>query len=282
MPSNFIVNRSKNFNDLLFALDNSNVKYNFKKILLEIKPNKIFIQNLRNSVLEYVRKNINSYYNLNINKINDISKFRELILRLPNITPNGVINPRIQTHKEYQKIIRLIKIMISKYKFNEIYDLYEYPDVRLMRSNKFGYNSQRNYSSSIIHSDKWAGHPSDAKVAIFINGDPENTIYFFKPKITDKNFFSKQNNYKQSIKKYGYSFIKKQNKNMITLFDQSCLHKTENKNKDLRLSLDFGLILKKNKFKKFEKRYQNKFISIKKNPPNSVRNLISIKTICYE
>ena len=250
MLNNFIVNRSKNFHKLLLELDDVNVSYNFQKILLEIKPDKKFIKNLRVSVLKYLTKNINSYYNLNINKINDISKYRELILRLPNITPNGVINPRLETHKEYKKIVNLIKLMCSNYKLNEIYDLYELPDVRLMRSNKFGYNSRREYSSSVIHSDRWAGHPSDAKVAIFINGDSNNTVHFFKPKISDKNFFSKQHNYKSSIKKYGYSFIKKQNKNMITLFDQSCLHKTVNKNADLRLSLDFGLILKKKKIKK--------------------------------
>ena len=282
MLNNFIVNRSKNFDKLLFELDNANVNYNFKKILLEIKPDKIFVKNLRNSVLKYVTKNINSYYNLNINKINDISKYRELILRLPNITPNGVINPRLETHKEYEKIINLIKFMNSNYKFNEIYDLYELPDVRLMRSSKFGYNAKREYSSSIIHSDKWAGHPSDAKVVIFINGDSNNTVHFFKPKILDKNFFSKQYNYKNSIKKYGYSFIKKLDKNMITLFDQSCLHKTVNKNTDLRLSLDFGLILKKKKLKKFEKRYQNKFFNIKKNSPAKVKNLISIKTNYFD
>ena len=113
MLNNFIVNRSKNFHKLLLELDDVNVSYNFQKILLKIKPDKKFIKNLRVSVLKYLTKNINSYYNLNINKINDISKYRELILRLPNITPNGVINPRLETHKEYKKIVNLIKLMCS-------------------------------------------------------------------------------------------------------------------------------------------------------------------------
>ena len=51
------------------------------------------------------------------------------------------------------------------------------------------------------------------------------------------------------------------NVNKITIFDQACLHKTKNKNCGIRLSIDFGIILKENISKKILlKRYKDRFI----------------------
>ena len=58
------------------------------------------------------------------------------------------------------------------------------------------------------------------------------------------------------------------NANKITIFDQACLHKTKNKNCGIRLSIDFGIILKENISKKILlKRYKDRFIKNYKNLP---------------
>ena len=44
-------------------------------------------------------------------------------------------------------------------------------EIRLMRSNKYNYNSKRSYASSKIHSDTWSGNPCDSKIALYIDGD---------------------------------------------------------------------------------------------------------------
>ena len=140
-----------------------------------------------------------------------------------------------------------------------------------MRSNKHNYDNTRFYSSSKIHSDTWSGNPCDSKVVLFVEGDKLNTIEFFKPKKIDKNFFNKQNNYDDAIKRYGFKKIKKLNVSKLTIFDQACLHRTVNKNRDLRLSLDFGITLTSNKQKKkFVDRYKKRFIEkVEKDPVTS-------------
>ena len=63
----------------------------------------------------------------------------------------------------------------------------------------------------------------DSKVVIFIDGDKNNTIEFFKPIKIDKSFFHKKKNYQNEIKKYGFKKIKKLNYKRLTIFDQACL-----------------------------------------------------------
>ena len=83
--------------------------------------------------------------------------------------------------------------------------------------------------------------PCDAKVVRHIL---KNTIQFYSKKI-DIGFFKKINY--ESAKKYGYTKKKKFNTNYLTIFDQSCLHKTLNNNCGLRISIDFGIIVSKYK-----------------------------------
>ena len=50
----------------------------------------------------------------------------------------------------------------------------------------------------------------------------------------------------------------------LTIFDQSCLHKTLNYNCGLRISIDFGMIVSKNINKSsFSNRYKNNFFKPK-------------------
>ena len=151
-----------------------------------------------------------------------------------------------------------------------------------MRSNKYNYDKNRSYSSSKIHSDTWSGNPCDSKVVIFVDGDKENTIEFFKPKKIDKSFFHKKKNYENAIKKYGFVKIKKLDYKKLTIFDQACLHRTRNNGTNLRLSIDFGIMLKsiKNK-KKISKRYKKRFLKRRVSLKN-LNRLLETKSIHYK
>lgn len=231
---------------------------------------------LQLKVKEYIAASINGYYKIKV-KIREVSlvKKKKLILGLPNITPNGVIIPKKENIKSFLNIQNLIFKICKKYFINEIAKKIEVCEVRLMRSNKHNYDNTRLYSSSKIHSDAWSGNPCDAKIVIYIEGDKFNTIEFFKPKKIDKDFLKKKNNYDNPIKKYGFKKIKKLNLSKLTIFDQLCLHRTVNKNRDLRLSIDFGITLIKIKKKKiFTDTYKKRFIE--KNKKINLNQLIKI------
>ncbi len=263
MNVNSILNIRNSKYDILFK-DLKKNRISFKKFLLlyEISFDKNDHKKLKNLIYKYISKSLNVYFNINLkSKSVNILKYEKLILNLPNITPNGVIVPKKEIIQEYTNIQNyLIKIM-DKYKLDSIIKTFEICDVRLMRSNKSNYNAKRSYSSSNVHSDNWSGNPCDAKIAMYIDGDKKNTIEFYKPKKINNKFFDKKNDYKKAIQDYGFKKIKEMNVNKITIFDQACLHKTKNKNCGIRLSIDFGIILKENISKKILlKRYKDRFI----------------------
>jgi hypothetical protein len=269
-------NREAHYNQTFKYLKKN--KINFKKNLLlyEIAIKKKDLNQLKINVKEYIRTSVNSYYKIKL-KSRDITliKKKNLILGLPNITPNGVVIPKKENIKSFLNIQNLIFKICKKYFINKCAKKIEICEVRLMRSNKHNYDNTRFYSSSKIHSDTWSGNPCDAKVAMYIEGDKLNTIEFFKPKKMDKDFFNKKNNYDIAIKKYGFQKIKALDVSKLTIFDQACLHRTVNKNRDLRLSIDFGITLINNKQKKiFTDRYKKRFIE--RNKKINLNQLIKI------
>ena len=269
------------YQPLLKKLSKKNIKFNHELLLYEISLKKNEILNIKKFTKEYLLQSLNSYFNLKIG-INefDVIKYKNLILNLPNITPNGVVMPKKENLFFYNKLQNYLFKLMDKYMMYEICKKIELCEVRLMRSNNDSYDPNRSYSSSKIHSDTWSGNPCDSKVALYVDGDKENTIRFFKPKKINLSFFKKKRNYKTAIKNYGSIPIKFLDPNKLTIFDQACLHQTYNKNTDIRLSVDFGVILKNTKIKKiFTQRYKGRFLNKRKISTTQLRKVFNVKSI---
>ena len=273
---NLLKLRDAFYKQTMHSLKEKNITFKKNLLLYEISIDKKDIAKLKKLVRFYIQASINAFYKIKNNLKNSyLANAKDLILNLPNITPNGVIVPKKENIKYFLTIQKFILRLCEKYSINLSAKKIEICEVRLMRSNKHNYDHKRSYSSSKIHSDTWSGNPCDSKVVFFIEGDKLNTIEFFKPKKIDKNFFNKQNNYDDAIKKYGFKKIKKLDISKLTIFDQACLHRTVNKNRDLRLSLDFGITLINNKQKKkFIDRYKKRFIE--RNKKINLNQLIKI------
>ena len=276
----FLNKRLKLYKPLYSSLKKKNIKYKEYSILGEIFINLKDQLQIKNLVNRYIVDSVEAFYGIKIKYGSSIlRKYEKEILGLPNITPNGVIVPKKENLMSYFNIQSFIYKLSSKYCLNNIVDKTELCEVRLMRSNKHNYNSHRSYASSKIHSDTWSGNPCDSKVALFIDGDKNNTINFYKPKKIDKLFFKKKKSYDQAIKKYGFVKLKQFEPKSLTIFDQTCLHKTMNKNKGLRLSLDFGITLKLAEDEKiFLKRYKRRFVK-KKISFKQIKKLLDLKSI---
>ena len=276
----FLKERFKLYKPLYSSLKNKKIKYKEYSILGEIFINLKDQLIIKNLVSRYILESVEAFHGIKIKYVSSIlKKYEKKILDLPNITPNGVIVPKKENLISYFNLQSFIYKISSKYCLNKIADKTELCEVRLMRSNKHNYNSHRSYASSKIHSDTWSGNPCDSKIALFIDGDKNNTINFYRPKKMDKLFFKKKKSYDQAIKKYGFIKLKQFEPKCLTIFDQTCLHKTMNKNKGLRLSLDFGITLKLAEDKKiFLKRYKRRFVK-NKISFKQIKKLLDLKSI---
>ncbi len=272
--------RGNHYKSLFNFLNKKKIKYKKHLLLYEISISKNDLLKLKSLVNNYIKVSLEKFYKIKIVKQKSyLKKFKFQILNLPNITPNGVIVPKKENIISYYKLQNFVFNLCSKYYLEKISNKIELCEVRLMRSNRFNYNNKRSYSSSKIHSDTWSGNPCDSKVVFFIDGDKNNTIEFLKPINIDKSFFEKKKNYESAIKKYGSKKIKNLNHKKLTIFDQACLHRTKNKNTNLRISLDFGITLKSIKKKKvISKRYKKRFLKKKINISN-LKKILDLKSI---
>ena len=272
VETNILNSRINKYKNIKINLNQKKINYKDFKFFIEIDLKKAELLKIRKLISIYILKNINIFFKKKFKKLKNLKSKESYLLKLPNITPNGVIKLKKETINEFKDIQMEVLKIFEKKNIKKNINLMEYAEIRLMRSNKHDYNSKRPYSSSKIHSDSWSGNPCDSKTAMFILGDRKNTIQFYSPKKIDSNFFKKKINYERTIKKYGFKKIKKLNTKCITIFDQSCLHKTVNYNKGLRISLDFGIIISKSiNINKFTNRYKNNFFN-----PNKKNNFSAL------
>ena len=270
--SEIITKRLAKYSNLKNNLVKNNISFKDHLFFFEIDFDKNDRKLIRQKVNDYLIASVNKFFKKKFKKNSKFDSYKKYLIDLPNITPNGVIKVKKENFREYLIIQKYIYKILKKFGILNNIKLAEFVEVRLMRSTKYKYNSKRPYSSSKIHSDSWSGNPCDAKLALYICGDKDNTIQFYSPKKIDINFFKKKINYETAIKKYGFNKIKKFNPKKLIIFDQITLHKTLNFNKGLRVSIDFGIMINKN-FKKssFSDRYKNNFFD-----PSKSKNFMNL------
>ena len=221
-------NKIHNFNDLFFYQD---ILYKNKiKYLTKL----------------YIKENFSIFYKKNF----DFDFFKnesDLINKLPNITPNGIINPRKETQDIYKLILdyifRSIEIINPYIKSCAI------PAIRYRSGISTKRLNDRPYATSKIHSDAWVGQFGDAIISLGVIGDFKNNgVKFYYPEKISLNFFKKIDNYDCGKKLYiNKKEVGKLNANKWYLFDHAILHKSFiNNNSKPRISIDFGVNLSNN------------------------------------
>lgn len=178
------------------------------------------------------------------------------IFNLPNITPNGKINPTLETIKEFNLLHKEVINLFSNIKILENISKASAINLRIKKG-KSSFINSRAYSTSKIHSDVWNGHTADAGVNIMLCGDlKNNTVKYYKTLKPKKKFLTKIKNYDLGKKLYdGKKLLHKAEKNQLVIFDQLCLHQSFLNTALNRISIDFVINIKKPK--------QNYFIDIK-------------------
>ena len=230
---------------------------------------------LKNSVDSYLSGNL---YLSSQKKYLNLNKSIKDILKLTNITPNGIVHPTEQTSLAYnflvKKVFESIKFIVP---FIESAAM---PIVRVKKSVKLRNN--RPYATTKLHSDAWVGQYGDAIISMGIDGDlKSNGVEFFIPNKTTHDFFSKIKNYDEGLKKFELAKkIKKLSFGEWSLFDHAILHKTMyKKNSKPRISIDIAVKIKsKNKRKvNFGDKKRFDYISIDKYLSLGSKSFIKVK-----
>ena len=201
-------------------------------------------------------ENVNKYIHSNLTNFYSGEKFSQdkfllksqpkKIRGLPNITPNGLILPKQSTCSDYNKVHASIVKIVREFKLNQHAESVHAPiNIRLIDGNKNN-NDLRPHSSTKMHSDIWAGEPSNS-VAIFIPiyGDKKNIdVKWIEPLTFPEELIQPLSDFNEGrhIVTGGTQYNVDFSPGDIILVDPYLIHAT-NKVKDLlRLSIDFRFI----------------------------------------
>ena len=121
-----------------------------------------------------------------------ISKYKEEIFNLPNITPNGVIRPKLETSAEYNLIHSKIVDIVKSYDIDAKIEKMRLPlTIRIVDGVTSDWVENRPRANNIMHSDFWTGGCCDLAFLVPLLGDIERTtVRFAEPVGMKENFLS--------------------------------------------------------------------------------------------
>jgi len=170
----------------------------------------------------------------------------ELIMNLPNKTPNGIVNPKKETSFEFEKIqIATNKILNNLGVYKHIKKL-AIPNLRYKSTLEPETAKTRPYYTSKHHSDAWVGHVGDSIFLIGILGDIDNnTVEFNEPINVHDNYLDKAETFDEGNTRYErFDYLGTLSKGKLGVMDHACLHRTLVKEGSKpRLSMDIAVMI---------------------------------------
>jgi len=171
----------------------------------------------------------------------------ELIMNLPNKTPNGVLSPKIELIKEYNDIQKCLNKIFENLKIHPCIKKQIYPNIRyksiILESPE---TQSRPYYTGKNHSDAWVGHVGDAMCLIGVLGDVNNnTVEFNEPTNVHDNYLDIAESFDEGNTRYkDLIFLGTLSKQQLCVMDHACVHKTLIKqNSKPRISIDVAIMV---------------------------------------
>jgi hypothetical protein len=203
---------------------------------------------------------LNYYLYINLvkwhaNKIFDFSldmlkKYPEEILALPNITPNGLILPKVENCIAYNFLHAEFAHAFSQIRINEAIDTIQFPiNIRIIQGKPNPIVDQRPLSSTKPHTDIWAGDPACAMlVFLSLLGDPTRAgLDFMFTSQFPKKFAGPLKDYEsgQEVVAMTERLPTQLINGKWFIIDSYLLHQTIKNGEGLRISIDIRFMPKK-------------------------------------
>lgn len=170
--------------------------------------------------------------------------------KLPNVTPNGVVMPKVENTAAYNLLHHMVaSIVVKDLNPVEVAAVFAPINVRLVDGTPNSQIDSRPRASTKKHSDIWAAEPSrSATLFITVMGDTDRTtVRFWEPKDFPAEYQRSMPDYLDGAKvtegaiEYPASF---RNDHLISM-DAFCLHQTVKDGGGYRVSLDFRMLYKR-------------------------------------
>ncbi len=176
-----------------------------------------------------------------------LETYRDAVMALPNITPNGLILPKEPNVLAYNILHRRVADLVARLGLAEHISAIQFPiNVRLGRGAPNPAADSRPRASTKPHSDIWAGDPAGALVFMLpLLGDVQTVgVDFFEPQDLAEEFLGPLDDYDEGADifrastRYDAGFRHGE----LIIFDPYLLHQTLRPGDGLRVSIDFRFL----------------------------------------
>ena len=228
------------------------IKYwKFRKchdLMASFKPSKREFEAFKNYVKIYISKSLGiDYFENDAKFLKSLEKGRK---NRTNVTPNGGIVPKRETHLEYNLVLREWANLVRNFTKNKPEFLSRFrttPNIRIKFGKELEDNVKRPLNTALPHSDAWVEGPWGMNCFVPIMGDTNNnTLVYYEPKKFKDEFLKTAKTYieMQWIMKYykKLSIIPKAGN--IYVSDYALVHNTYRKtNCKTRISIDTTIFI---------------------------------------
>lgn len=212
----------------------SDFSLNDSKCVYEFSTNQSKLLSVKDAVDNYLKK---------ICSVENLYPYPYSLLKSSCKTPNGILQPKIETINEYQKFLHnFFSLLKCSLPFGLISSC-ALPAIRIKSSMEDDDVKTRPYYTGKLHSDSWVGHTCDAILLLHLFGSKTNTVEFYEPLVFNEDFMNTAVSFDDAIQR-----VKKMKRIghlkpcKLTIMDHSCLHRTHlDKKTSLRISIDMGI-----------------------------------------
>jgi hypothetical protein len=175
-----------------------------------------------------------------------LEDYDELISNLPNKTPNGLLNPKKETAKEFEQIQISLNNILNELGIYKHINQLAIPNIRYKSTLEPESAKHRPYYTSKHHSDAWVGHIGDSVFLIGLLGDIDNnTVEFNEPIRVKDNYLNKAESFEEGNTRYeSLKYLGVLTAGRLDIMDHACIHRTLVKNNGKpRISMDFAVMI---------------------------------------
>lgn len=170
-----------------------------------------------------------------------------LIRKLPNITPNGLLLPKNENIWAYNIFHKTCAKVFSKSSFFNQTERLQFPiNIRIVDGNSDSSYKQRPRASTKVHTDIWASEPSAALMGFLsLLGDTKNiSVHFLEPTFIPPEMIRPLDDYDmgKEIADAAIPYNCQLDESGFFIVDPYLLHQTVKNSTGLRLSIDFRFL----------------------------------------
>ena len=258
-------------------------------LMFEVKLPKKHYENIKYATINYISKSFNDDEKI-LTESELLKKIVKKRAKIRNLTPNGLMSPKIENSLEFNSLIKAYAAIINDLKIEHLIENFHFPaNIRVKFPKPSLKSLKRKHPTEAMHADTWTGaKPNWCAVHLFLLGDikKNNIRYSYPPKNFEESWLKPVSAHREALgisKKFKIiDYTPK--KGYLIFADATILHQSfRKKSSGARISLDTGIDLKMKNLKSFNDSLVNKIDvkKIRKNETVSKEDFLNIGKKTY-